>query len=70
MTWDEFLNENVESALNGQEKTDILCPKCGRRIYLDKTVVLTSYPAKYIYWCSCGWRNSAPKMWRKEKPND
>ena len=55
MTWEEVLNKNIGSNYNGQVLTDIICPECGRNIYMDKTMVLTSYPEKYRYWCSCGW---------------
>ena len=65
MTWEEFLNEDISSSYNGQVQTDIPCPKCGRNIYLDTTIILTSYPGKYGYWCSCGWKGYAPKKWCK-----
>lgn len=63
MKWEEFLDENIESSYNGQIQTDIKCPKCGRNIYLNNTIVLTSYPAKYSYWCSCGWVGTAHQKW-------
>lgn len=65
MTWDEFLNVKVEEDFTGQVQTDIKCPKCGRKIYLNSTLVLTSYPAKYLYWCSCGWEGTAPLRWMR-----
>ena len=67
MKWEEFLDENIESLYNGQVQTDIVCPKCGRNIYLDNTIILTSYPAKYKYWCSCGWGGYAPNKWISER---
>ena len=63
MTWEEFLNKNIESQDNGQVRTDIDCPKCGRKIYFDRTIMLTSYPSKFSYWCSCGWTSAAPERW-------
>ena len=63
MIWEEFLNKRIGNEYNGQVLTDIECPKCGRHIYLDKTIILTSYPCKYKYWCSCGWTGSAHEMW-------
>ena len=60
MKWDELLDEEVDYITTGQIQTDIECPMCGRLIYLNDTIVLTSYPAKYSYWCSCGWTDSAP----------
>lgn len=65
MTWDEFLNKDVSNSYNGQVLTDIDCPKCGRKIYYDSTIILTTYPDKYKYWCSCGWVDFAPDMWLK-----
>ena len=47
MTWEELLDNSNIVDLNGQVKTNIECPKCGRPIYLDNTIILTSYPAKY-----------------------
>lgn len=66
MTWEEMLNTDISSSYNGQTQTDIPCPKCGRNIYLDETIILTSYPCKYKYWCSCGWHGSAHTKWMKE----
>ena len=63
MTWDEFLNNGVSDKSFGQVQTDIECPKCGRKIYFDKTVVLTTYPAKYSYWCTCGWSDVTAVKW-------
>lgn len=66
MTWEDFLNVDISSNYNGQVQTDIACPECGRNIYLDNTIVLTSYPCKYKYWCSCGWYGTAHTKWTKE----
>lgn len=63
MTWEELLDNSNAVNLNGQVKTNIECPKCGRPIYLDNTIILTSYPAKYSYWCACGWTGTAPIKW-------
>lgn len=63
MTWDEFLNKNIEYQHNGQVRTDIVCPECGRKIYFDSTIILTTYPAKFHYWCSCGWTGTAHERW-------
>lgn len=61
MTWEELLNQHIK--YDGQILTDIDCPKCGRKIYLDDRIVLTTYPAKYYYWCPCGWTGSAYIKW-------
>lgn len=65
MTWDEFLNKNISNSYNGQIQTDIECPECGRKIYYDSTIILTTYPAKFHYWCSCGWSGIAHERWVK-----
>ena len=66
MTWDQFLNVKLNSESTGQVQTDIECPGCGRHIYLNKNIILTSYPCKYMYWCSCGWLRYAPIRWAKD----
>ena len=63
MEWDELLNIDISNESNGQELTDIVCPNCGRKIYFNTTIILTSYPAKYHYWCSCGWEGTAHARW-------
>lgn len=63
MKWETLLKEQVDYSGTGQMITTIECPKCGRNIYLDTTMVLTSYPAKYRYWCPCGWTDCAPQRW-------
>ena len=65
MTWEDFLNVDIPSNYNGQVQTDIACPKCGRNIYLNSTIVLTTYPRQYRYWCSCGWNGLAHTKWMK-----
>ena len=66
MTWEEFkTNEFVEDNLTGQILTDIECPECGKKIYYDSTVVLTSYPAQYSYWCKCGWAGTSYGAWTR-----
>ena len=63
MTWSEFLDKDISNNFNNQILTDIDCPKCGRKIYHDATVVLLTYPSKYKYWCSCGWQSFAHHKW-------
>jgi len=65
MTWDNFLAQNITHNYDEQVKTDIDCPKCGKKIYFDTTVVLTSYPPQYKYWCDCGWCDNAYVKWVK-----
>lgn len=68
MKWEQLLDARIVDDYNGQGQvqTDIECPKCGRKIYLDTTIVLTTYPCKYSYWCSCGWCGTAHVKWSKD----
>ena len=63
MTWDQMLDIPIEEATTGQVLTDIECPECGRKIYLNTGIILTSYPAKYHYWCACGWSDCSHIRW-------
>lgn len=66
MKWENFINQSsndVNLNLYGQKLTDIECPECGKHVYLDTTVVLTSYPPQYKYWCSCGWVGNSYFYW-------
>ena len=63
MTWDELLNMEFENGHDGQVLTDIDCPACGRKIYFNSRIVLTTYPAKYSYWCRCGWSDCSYIKW-------
>ena len=65
MKWDEMLDIDISNNYNGQVKTDIECPECGRPIYLNTGIILTTYPAKYSYWCSCGWSGCSHVRWQK-----
>lgn len=69
MTWDQFLNVKTNSGFTGQVQTDIECPSCGRHIYLNMSIFMTSYPIKYAYWCSCGWSGYAPIRWADPQGN-
>ena len=67
MKWDEFNGiENAElSGLTLTTKlTNITCPKCGKRIYLDDSVVLTTYPCQFSYICECGWYGYSHIKWQ------
>lgn len=65
MTWDDFNKEEL-NIRTGLVKTDISCPDCGRSIYWDSTIVLTSYPVKYSYVCpKCGWAGTSYKRYRE-----
>lgn len=34
------------------------CPECGLELHMDN-IVLTTYPAKYCYYCDCGFRTTS-----------
>lgn len=63
-SWDEWTNQTLDENLTGQIKTEIMCPECGRLVYYDSSVALTSYPTKYKYWCVCGWSEFSPFKWK------
>lgn len=66
MTWDELQNIRPDLKHDGQVLTDIECPECGKQIYLNDRIILTSYPVKYSYWCTCGWCGTSHFKWHKE----
>lgn len=59
MTWDEFLKKEPEKIHPVYSITNIECPKCGKYLYVDNTIVLTSLPPKKNYFCDCGWSGTA-----------
>ena len=62
MTWDEFkADEIVEGIPFGQIPTNIECPECGKKIFWNSTITLTTYPPQYSYWCKCGWHGTSYK---------
>lgn len=63
MNWNELHSQKINEDITGQILTDVDCPKCGRKIYLDNTIILTSYPEKYRYWCPCGWEGYSHVKW-------
>ena len=74
MNWNDMSKIRLNDPEEKQIETNIECPDCGRNIYLDTSIVLTSYPAKYYYWCVCGWVGYSHVKWSKElekkKKND
>ena len=64
MKWEEFARKTTECVTyNGQILTNIDCPRCGKKIYYDSRVVLTTSPVQYQYWCECGWTGTAFAKW-------
>ena len=65
MKWEEMQDMRLSETKTGQRLTDIECPECGRFIYIDTSIVLTSYPVKYRYWCTCGWTGYSHVKWEE-----
>lgn len=67
MTWEEFINNippNSEENFFAPVLTDITCPECKEKnIYFDPSMVLTSIPPQYVYWCDCGWSGYSFQKW-------
>ena len=66
MNWDEFNKTDLQVMYDGQVKTDIDCPICGKKVLWDSRITLTSLPPKYHYWCTCGWCGDSYRRWRDE----
>ena len=62
MTWEEY-NKPKPMQINRYVKTDIECPKCGKLVYLDSQITLTSCPEQYRYECECGWVGTSYRAW-------
>ncbi len=62
MKWEEF-NSDLAVAKR-YVLTDIQCPVCGERIYMDTGMVLTTFPEQYQYECvHCGWYGGSHRKW-------
>lgn len=56
MTWEDYIQRKIQSpALITRIKTDVECPRCGRKIWKRVDTVLLSNPPQYQYECDCGW---------------
>ena len=54
-SWYDFCYEK-ERTPEGAKLTAIACPCCGRALYEDVSVALSTYPPKYRYFCNaCNW---------------
>ncbi len=62
MTWEEF-NDGTYEKLTRYIKTDISCPACGRKIYLDRQTVFPASQVQYRYTCKCGWSGNSLVKW-------
>lgn len=55
ITWEEH-KSMIPSLI---ERTNILCPKCNKPLMKDASIVLTTYPEQYRYFCEdCGWQET------------
>lgn len=70
MTWREFNEQPINFVGDRYKLTEIECPKCGKKIYYDSGVILTSYPAKYYYWCRCGWSDYSAIKWQGKEQEE
>lgn len=59
MKWEEYKNRSVPAIHLNRVKTDIDCPKCGKKLYKRTDIVLLSYPPKEAFECDCGWAGTA-----------
>lgn len=68
MKWDDFKYMTNPSSYNdGQIQTNIECPVCGNNIFWDSTIVLTTYPEQYSYYCkNCGWAGNSFRKWNAQ----
>lgn len=56
MTWEDFLQRRLPcNPVVTRVRTDIECPRCGRKIWKRVDMVLLSNPPQYQYECDCGW---------------
>lgn len=61
MEWKDYCKERLEEVFLQPDsvKTEIWCPWCGAPVYKDMSIILTSYPPKYRYFCSsCKWEET------------
>lgn len=51
----ERKNQDFFEYYNWYRPVNARCSKCGAQLYIDDSVVLTTYPPKYQYYCkACG----------------
>ena len=64
-SWEEFKSERDKAVgyptiITDYTQVDVACPKCGKAIYINNTLVLTSNPPQRQYRCfECGWTGSS-----------
>lgn len=65
ISWEEFNTNPLNRVNTKYQVTNIKCPHCDTLLYMDTSVVLTSYPAQYIYICpNCNWRGTSYNAWK------
>ena len=66
MKWEDFEKEYPDtSTFTNLIHTNIECPKCGKPLFQRTDIVLTTWPAQYVYKCECGFSGHAFKDWSK-----
>ena len=51
----ERINQDFFESYNCYRPVNAKCSKCGAQLYINDSVVLTSYPPQYQYYCkACG----------------
>lgn len=57
MKWEDYKKGETYTMHPTYAITDIECPKCGEKIYMDTSVVYTSNPPQHDFYCfRCGWK--------------
>lgn len=57
MKWEDY-RKGADYTMNPVYAiTDIECPKCGEKIYMDTTLEYLSNPPQHDFYCfKCGWK--------------
>lgn len=67
--WKDFEWSNMNYPIfTNKVLTDILCPNCGKYIYMRTDMIhtiLSTYPPQYRYECECGWVGYSYNQWQK-----
>lgn len=62
MKWEDYKNRKVGEMIDSSEWdiTNIECPECGKKIYMNIRYILTSYPPQHYFRCfKCDWHGTA-----------
>ena len=57
MKWEDYRKDVYYTMNPVYAITDIECPKCGEKIYMDTSVEYLSNPPQHDFYCfKCGWK--------------